>query len=125
MYTGHLISDVVFRKHDLFDFSEVFRFIFFYPKDLRRGKAGECDICRILGKFVFPDHVVEIVCLLCRTAVVPQNSRTDHIVIFIQNDKSVHLSAEADARHLCGVKAVREFFDAGSHSIPPVLWTLF
>ena len=44
----HLVSDIVFWKHDLSDLFEVFRFIFFYPKDFWSSKAGKCDVCGIL-----------------------------------------------------------------------------
>ena len=121
MDTRHFIGDVVLRQHDFLDFFEILRLIFFHPKYFRGCKAGKSDICCVFRKFFLSDHVVEVVGFLCCTAVVPKDGRADYSVIFVQNDKSVHLAAEADAGYLGRVKAIGKFFDASSYRVPPVL----
>ena len=55
------------------------------------------------------------------SAIIPENGRTDHIVILIQNHQSVHLPAEADTRHPALVPPAGELSDSGHGLLIPVL----
>ena len=100
MYTGQPIRNVILRKHDLFDPCKVLWLILFHPEDLRRGKSGERNIRSVLRQLLFADHIIQIIAFLCGSAIVPEDGRADHLILLVQNDKSMHLSSKADACHL-------------------------
>ena len=43
-FTGEPIGDVVLRKKDLVDASEVLWLVVLHPEDFRGGEAGESDV---------------------------------------------------------------------------------
>ena len=95
-----------------------------HPQDLRRGEAREGDIRRQRGELFPADCIVEIVDRFICAAVVPQNRRTDDIILRVERDKAVHLPAGADACDLRCVKALQKLRHAGHDRAPPVLGPL-
>ena len=83
MNAGQLISDVVLRQHDLPDLCEILRLFILHPEYLRRGKAGEGNVRRVSRQLLLTDHVIQIIAFLRSPAVIPQNSRSDHLIILV------------------------------------------
>ena len=102
-------------------FVEVIRLIFFHPENLRCGKACKCNVCGILGEFFFSDYGVQIIGLFCGTAVVPEDRRADDVIVLIQDDKAMHLAAEADAGYLGFVYVFYQLADSLFASAPTSL----
>ena len=121
VYAGELVCDIILGQHDLCDLRKVLRLVVLHPQDLRSGKACKCNVRCVLGKFLLADHIVQIVSLLRGTSVVPENRGTNHIVILIQDHKTVHLTAEADACHLTLVHACDQFLDTIHGLCIPIL----
>ena len=109
MCTGQLVSNIILRQHDLFDPCEILRLVFLYPEKLRCRKSGKCDIGCILGQLVLADLIVQVIHLLLCTTVVPEDRRTDHLVILIQNNETMHLTAKADTANLSRINAAKQF----------------
>ena len=112
MYTGQTVSQIVFREHNLTDFCKILRLIFFHPQNLRCGKSGKCDIRRIFRQFFFSDHLIQIIGFFCGSPVVPQNRRADHLILLIQNNQTMHLSAKADTCHFRRINLADQFLDS-------------
>ena len=87
-------------KHDFCSFCEVIRLIFFHPENLRCGKACKCNVCGILERFFFSDYGVQIIGLFLRYGRRSEDRRADDVIVLIQDDKAMHLAAEADAGYL-------------------------
>ena len=121
---GELVGQVVLWKHDLRNFPKVFRLVFTHPEKLRRGEAREGDVGRQRRKLVLADNVIEVVDLFGRASVVPQNRQTDDVVLRVQRNKAVHLTACADTCYLICIKAVQQLRNAGHDRIPPILGLL-
>ena len=119
------VGEIVLRKHDLRDSCEILRFIFLYPEDLRRGESRIGDVRRIFLQDVPSDHLVQIVGLFRSSSVIPQDRGTDHVVILVQNDQSVHLTAEGDAGNLALVLSVQKFLQTCDGLLIPVERVLF
>ena len=117
---GETVCQVIFWKHDFADFCEVIRLIFFHPENLRCGKACKCNVCGVLGEFFFSDYGVQIIGLFCGTAVVPEDRRADDVIVLIQDDKAMHLAAEADAGYLGFVYVFYQLADSLFALLPPV-----
>ena len=92
-----------------------------HPEDLWCSEACKCNVCGILRKFFLSDNRIKIFRLLTGTAVIPENRRTDHIVIFIQSYKTVHLTAKTDSCYFFAVNPFCELFDSFHALGEPVL----
>ena len=121
MYTGKPIGQIILRQHDLLDAREILRLMLLYPQHLRCGKSGKSDICRVPGKLFLSDHIIQIIRLLRGASVIPQNCRTDHLIVLIQNNKSVHLPAKADAGKFALIAALKQFLQSRDRLLIPVL----
>ena len=86
MYACQTICQVILRQHDLFDPCKVLRLVVFHPQNLRRGKSGEGDVCRVFGKLLLADHLIQIVVFPEGSAIVPENRGTDDLIVFIQHN---------------------------------------
>ena len=75
---------------------KILRLIVFEPKHFGRGEAGERDVSRVLLERLFADNIIEIFGFTRASAVIPQNGGADHIVVFVEHDKAVHLPRKAD-----------------------------
>ena len=100
MNTRQLIGYVILRQHDFCDPGKILRLLVFHPQQLGRRKSGEGNVGCVSGELFLADHIVQIITFFVGSAVIPQDSGTDHRIILIQDHQSVHLSAEADSRNL-------------------------
>ena len=121
---GEDVVDVVLGKHDLADAGKVLRLMLLHPQNLGGSEPSEGDVGGEGGQLFPSHHLVEIVHLLGRAPVVPQDSRADHLVVLIQHHQAVHLAARSDARHLGLVKALQQGGDSLQHGGFPVLRVL-
>ena len=119
-----LVGQVVLREHDLCDLFEVFRLVFAHPEELRGGEAREGNVRRQSRELVLADGIVEVVDLLKRASVIPQNRRANDVVGCVQRNKAVHLPAGADACNFTCVKAAQQLGNTGHNCAPPVLGLL-
>ena len=94
------IVDVVLREHDLVDPCEQVRLMLLHPEDLRGRKSGKCDVAGLLRQLLPADHVIQVIGLLLRPSVVPENRRAENMIVLVEHDEAVHLAAGADARDL-------------------------
>ena len=120
MDAGQLVVDIIFRQHDFFDFCKVLRLVFAHPEELWGSETGEGNIRRQCREAFPTDFFIKIVHLLCRSAVIPENRRADHIALCIQGDEAVHLAAHADSGNLRRIKAAQQLRHTGRDGIPPV-----
>ena len=97
-----------------------FRLIFPHPEELWSSKSRKGDICSALAQDFLPDLIIEIFCLGLCAAVIPEDGRTDHFVLIVQNYKAMHLASAADPGDLSGVKAFEQLRDSQLHGFPPV-----
>ena len=111
--------------HDLCNAGKILRFPLPHPQEFRRCEAGKGDVGRTGRERLPPHRVVEPGCLLGGPAVVPQNGGTDDPVLRVQHHQSVHLPAEADARHLFPVVSGQQGLQSIQNRAPPVLRPLF
>ena len=120
-HSAEPVCNIVLRQHYLFYFLEILRFIVFQPKYFRRGEAGERDVSRVLLERLFADNIVKIFGLKRASAVVPQNGGTDHIVVFVEHDKAVHLPRKADGDNTVSVNVRYKLFYYRNAAVIPVL----
>lgn len=121
MYARQLVHQIIFGQHDLGDAGKQIRFMVPHPQKFGRREAREGDIARARAERL-PAHVlIQERRLLGRAAVVPQNGRAQHLVLFIQGHQAVHLAPQADALHRAGVKARQKPRHAGQARGPPIL----
>ena len=119
------VRKVIFREHDLTDPSKILRLILLHPEDLWSRKSRKCNICRVFRKFFLSYNIIQIIRLFSCPPVIPEDRRTDHIIVFIQRHKTVHLPAEADPFHLCPVTPGYQFSDPFHALRKPVFRLLF
>ena len=105
MHTRQNVVDIILGEHDLCDFGKVLRLVFLHPEDLGSGEACEGNVGRQPGQLVLTDLVIQVIHLLCGSAVIPKNCRTDNLIIFIQHHQAVHLAAAADTGNSIALKA--------------------
>ena len=108
--TRQTICQVIFRQHNFNYFLEILRFIFLHPENLRRCKSCKSNIGCIFREFLFSDHSIQILCFLACTAIVPENCRTDYVVIFVQGYQTMHLTAKTNSSYLSSVNILCQFF---------------
>lgn len=100
---------------------KILRLIVFEPKHFGRGEAGERDVSRVLLERLFADNIVEIFGLKRASAVIPQNGGADHIIVFIEHDKAVHLPRKADGDNTVSVNVRYKLFYYGYAPVIPIL----
>ena len=103
---------------------KILRLIFLDPKHLGGGKAGKGDIGGEGRELFFCDDIVEVVHLLSGSAVVPEDGRTNHIIIFVQDHQAVHLATAADTGNILAVKAFQQLGDTLHYRLMPILGRL-
>ena len=108
MNAGELVVDEVLGQHNLADTLKVLRLVFLHPQQLGRGESGKGNVCRQLGQLLLANDIVEICNLLIGAAIIPQDGRPNHLVIFIQDNQAVHLTAAANASHIGGRNILRQ-----------------
>ena len=109
------------------DARPVLRFVFADPE-----KSGECEIGegRIAGElndageakdfFKFPR-------LSFSALITPNDGRANDVARGVQQNRAVHLTGEADTRHVLGrcVCLLHRFFNRCATGAPPIEWVLF
>ena len=110
--SADFVGDVILRQHYFRYLCEVVRFVLFQPHQLGRRKARERHVARPFEQFFSADFFVEISALLSRAVVVPEYRGTDDVVICVEHDKSVHLSAERNAFDCAHILPLAELADA-------------
>ena len=96
-----------------------------HPENLRCGKAGKSNVSGILGQLLLADLIVKIIGLFLAAAVIPQNSGAKDLVVCIQCNQSVHLSACTDSCDLSPVTVCSQLPDSFLHRGQPILRLLF
>jgi len=70
------------------------------PEYLRRGEAGEGTVAGQPNQTLEADSSFDLRALGAGALVVPEHRRTQHLVVIVQADQTVHLTREADATHI-------------------------
>ena len=121
MYSGEHIRDIVLWQHYLFNTLEILRLILLQPQNLRRCKACKRDISRVLRQLILANLVIEIINLALCASIIPKYRRTNNIIVFIKNNKTVHLTAERDTLNKRFIAAVSQLSHTLLNSSPPIL----
>ena len=78
-----------------------FRFVRFDPRQF-----GGSEIARrvkiVLPAIGFTQRAISLFAIGNRTAVTPDDSRTEHVLILVHTDQTVHLIADADSGYIIG-----------------------
>ena len=120
MDAGEPVDHIVLGQHDFMNFRKVFRLMVAHPQELGRGKAREGDIPRQRQELLLTEVLVHGPGLLAGPAVVPENGRTNDLVLLVQHHQAVHLTAHRQALDLGRVRAVHQLGNTGLGSGPPV-----
>ena len=121
MNPRELIGNIILGQHNLCNSGKVFGLLVLHPQKLRGSEPGKGNIGRIFRQLLLTDHSVEILRLLHGPAVVPQNGRTNHPILLIQNDQPVHLPPKADPGHLALIHIPDQLTDSLHSLFIPVL----
>ena len=124
MHSSQNIVDIVLGQHDLRDLPEVLRLILFHPEDL-----GSCETCKRnissqRGQFFLANFIIEVVHLFGGSAVIPEDGRTDDVVVFIQHHQAMHLTSAADTGYSICIKAFQQFRHILKERLFPILRVL-
>src|SRR5262245_39597534 len=103
------------------------------PKDFRRRKTGQCGICHHFEQLLAPPRTpLDLATFLRGALVVPQNRWPNYTVEFVQKDRAVHLSTQAnalDASVLSILARLRELCHCSANTrnrrAPPFIRILF
>ena len=63
---------------------------------------------------------IEILSFIYRSSVIPENSGTYDVVIFVKHNKTVHLTAKAYARDLTLITFSRKLIDSVNRICKPI-----
>ena len=83
VYAGEFVRNIILGQHNLLNSCEILRLFIFYPKNLGRRKSRKGNIGRILGKLILTDNIVQIIALLGSSPIIPQNRRTNHLIVLV------------------------------------------
>ena len=73
-------------------FCIILRFVVSHPQDLRCRKTGQCRICRDFNETLLSNSFCDLLTFPGRSLITPDNGTADHLIIFIQHNKAMHLS---------------------------------
>ena len=94
------------------------RLVLAHPEQLRRSESGKRSVAGEPQQLFEPAPGFHLGTLGRRALVVPEDRRSDHGTGFVQADKSVHLTREADAEDLSdGRLQAREHLVGGAEPI--------
>ena len=129
-HVGHMLAGqhqahIVFGQQHLGHLPKNGGLMFGHPAQLGRGEPGHGQAAAEVGQLGHFGHHLGAFGGAAR--VVPQNGRSQNLVVRVQQHRAVHLARQANAlhgRHLCGVRQaqLRQRF---ARSRPPVLRRLF
>ena len=60
-----------------------------------------------LESVFFSNHLVQVIGLLCRPSIIPEDRRANHLILVIQNNKSMHLPSKADTGQFALIAALQ------------------
>ena len=126
-FAGHAEPDVVLGQQNLLDAVIDIRFVVADPDQLGRGEAFEGRIGHPVHQVLFASLFRDPAALIGRPRIAPQDGRPEHLVPFIQQDRTVHLARQADpgdgfGRHAGGAHG---FAHCVRRRAPPVRRILF
>src|SRR5690349_18165033 len=102
-------------------------FIFFDPKNFRRGESRQSDIAGDMNELLFANRLMDLITLTLRALIIPKDRGTKNVPLFVEQDKPMHLTRQADRFDSFSADAC--FFqnraDTHSHRFPPLLRILF
>jgi hypothetical protein len=120
------IADEVFGQQHLSDAGVVFRFVAAQPDDFARLKARQHGVQCRLQDGLLSDALGNPRALIGGALVAPQQRGAYRLAALVQEDRAVHLPAQADATHcVCRNARLRQhapYRRAGS--LPPVVGVL-
>ena len=119
MNTGKPVVDVILWEHNPGNPAEVLRLVLLHPQDLRSSESGKGYVRRKGGKFLFAYDRVEVFDFFRCSPVIPENRRSDDIIVPVQDNKAVHLPGNSYSRNRRGVKTHQQFRDAFLTGLPP------
>ena len=96
-----------------------------HPQELGRGEPRKGNVARPREQLVLADRLVEVGNFLLRSPVVPKDGGADDVVIFVERDKAMHLSAEGDALNGGGILPFEQFLQPAQNGFIPILGGLF
>jgi hypothetical protein len=109
------------------DTSPILRFVFAYPQ-----KFGECEIrerriTRELNDAGEAKYFFKFLRLLFGPLIALNNRRANDVARSVQQNRAMHLTREADTRHVTGrcVPVLHRFFYRYATGAPPIEWLLF
>jgi hypothetical protein len=83
-----------------------------HPDDLGRGEAGQHRVGGLGDKSFQADGLRDVIALLLRALVAPQNRGAQRLAALVEQDQAVHLARKPDARNLVGRNLGRDFAQA-------------
>src|SRR6266404_4232936 len=123
---GELESYIIFRQQDVAGACEYLRLVILHPPALRRGEPCQgfsaCDLNEALPAYARAYFVA----LIGATLIVPEDRGSERLLLFVQKNKTVHLSSQADRRNRFAgsVRLKKRLTNAGCHGLPPVFGVL-
>ncbi len=97
VFAGELKPQVVFRKQDLSNTSEVRRFVVTHPKELGQSESGQHRIGDRCDDRFLSDECVDGIDLSLASLVAPDQCGTNDLIGRIEQDQPMHLAGEPDA----------------------------
>ena len=70
----------------------IFRLLVLYPKDLCGSPACKSRVCGYLDKLFPADFLVHFLDFIGSSLIAPDDRLSDDLIVFIEHNKSVHLS---------------------------------
>ena len=125
MYARQTIYDIVLGEHDAADLCKEFRFILTHPKKLGCGKACEGQVASQFQQLLHAEVVVDCIGLCTGSAVVPEDRGTDDLIVLIQSNEAMHLTAYRQASNLRSINTFQQLGHTNTKSRPPLLGILF
>ena len=94
---GQAVADVVLGQEDLADPLPGPRLVLAEPEQLRRGEAGQCGVGDHPDQgLAAPGPLLDLGALGRGPLVVPEQGGADHPALAVEEDRAVHLPAQAD-----------------------------
>ena len=120
---GQPETHVVLRQQDVRGAGVDLRLVFAHPEDLRRREAGQHLVAGEGEQPVEAKPLGDLVALLTRALIVPEDRRPEHPIVAVEHRQPVHLAGHADGAHIVAGRArlCQRAADAGSRAFPPLM----
>jgi hypothetical protein len=96
--TGQPEPQVILGQQHLGDAGEGFRLVGSHPFEFRRGEAGKDDIAGQTPEYRIG---IKLRRFLVAARIVPQDAGPDHLAVVVDGRRTMHVSRQPDAAHLC------------------------